>query len=76
MGELLTPTHLLIVTVVALVLFGGKRLPGLGRGIGEGLRGFRDEITGIAGKPYEFATPVPAASVPKPEGPAKLGPGE
>ena len=65
MGELLTPTHLLVVTVVALVLFGGKRLPGLGKGIGEGLRGFRDGITGIAGKADDFTAPCT-----KPEGPA------
>jgi sec-independent protein translocase protein TatA len=70
MGELLTPTHLLIVTVVASVLFGGKRLPGLGRGLGEGLRGFRDGIRGIAGEPDVFTTPVPVASVAKPEGAA------
>jgi hypothetical protein len=29
MGELLTPTHLLVITVVALVLFGGKGCGGL-----------------------------------------------
>ena len=57
MGELLTPTHLLVITVITVVLFGGKTLPGLGRGIGEGLRGFRDGIRGIAGEP-------------KPDGPA------
>jgi sec-independent protein translocase protein TatA len=41
-GELLTPTHLLVITLIAVVLFGGKNLPGLGKGVGEGLRGFRD----------------------------------
>jgi sec-independent protein translocase protein TatA len=75
MGELLTPTHLLVITVVALVLFGGKRLPELGKGIGDGLRGFRDGIRGIAGEP-DAVTPAPATSVIKPEGPAKLSPAE
>jgi sec-independent protein translocase protein TatA len=34
MGELLTPTHLIVVAVVAFVLFGGRRLPELGKGLG------------------------------------------
>ena len=47
MGELLTPTHMIVVAVVAFVLFGAKRLPELGKGLGEGLRGFRDGIKGL-----------------------------
>jgi sec-independent protein translocase protein TatA len=46
MGELLTPTHLVIVLVVALLLFGPRKLPELGKGLGEGLRGFKDGIKG------------------------------
>jgi sec-independent protein translocase protein TatA len=48
MGEVLTPTHLLIVAVVALVLFGGNKLPELGKGLGAGLRSFKDAIRGLA----------------------------
>jgi sec-independent protein translocase protein TatA len=47
MGELLTPTHLIVIAVVALVLFGGKKLPELGKGLGDGLRGFKDGMKGI-----------------------------
>jgi sec-independent protein translocase protein TatA len=47
MGELLTPTHLLIVAIVAIVLFGGKKLPELGKGLGEGLRGFKEGVKGV-----------------------------
>jgi sec-independent protein translocase protein TatA len=47
-GELLTPTHLVVVAVVAFVLFGGRKLPELGKGLGEGLRGFKDGIKGLA----------------------------
>ena len=47
MGELLTPTHLMLVAVIAIVLFGGKKLPELGKGLGEGLRSFKDEIKGL-----------------------------
>jgi sec-independent protein translocase protein TatA len=46
MGELFTPTHLLIVAAVALLLFGPRKLPELGKGLGEGLRGFKDAIKG------------------------------
>ena len=38
--------ELLIILTVALVLFGAKRLPDLGRGLGEGMRGFRDALKG------------------------------
>jgi sec-independent protein translocase protein TatA len=50
MGELLTPTHMIVVAVVAFVLFGGRRLPELGKGLGEGLRGFKDGIKGLTGE--------------------------
>jgi sec-independent protein translocase protein TatA len=48
MGELFTPTHMIVVAVVAFVLFGGRKLPELGKGLGEGLRGFKDGIKGLA----------------------------
>ncbi len=51
MGELFTPTHLLIVLAVALLLFGPRKLPELGKGLGEGLRGFKDAIKGGGDKP-------------------------
>jgi len=41
MGELLTPTHLIVVLVVALLIFGPRKLPELGKGLGEGMRGFK-----------------------------------
>ncbi len=47
MGELFTPTHLIVLAVVVLVLFGGKKLPELGKGLGEGLRGFKDGMKGV-----------------------------
>jgi sec-independent protein translocase protein TatA len=46
MGELLTPTHLMAVLAVAFLLFGGRKLPELGKGLGEGLRGFKNAIRG------------------------------
>ena len=41
---LFQPTHLLILFGVVLLVFGGKRIPELGRGIGEGIRGFKSAM--------------------------------
>jgi len=38
------PMHLLVILGVALLVFGPKKLPDLGKGIGEGIRGFRASI--------------------------------
>ena len=38
--------ELLIILMIVVVLFGAKRLPGLGKGLGEGLRGFREAMRG------------------------------
>jgi sec-independent protein translocase protein TatA len=40
------PLELVIVLVIVLVIFGPKRLPGLGRQLGGGMREFKDAITG------------------------------
>ena len=40
------PTELIIVLVIALVVFGPKKLPQLGRSLGSGMREFKDSITG------------------------------
>jgi len=40
------PLELAIVLVIALVIFGPKRLPELGRSLGTGMREFKDSITG------------------------------
>jgi sec-independent protein translocase protein TatA len=41
---LLQPTHLLIILAVALFIFGPKKLPELGQGLGKGIRSFRDSM--------------------------------
>ncbi len=40
------PLELAIILVIVLVIFGPKRLPGLGRSLGSGMREFKDSITG------------------------------
>jgi sec-independent protein translocase protein TatA len=46
MGDFFQPTHLLVIGIVLIVLFGGRKLPELGKGLGEGLRGFREGLKG------------------------------
>jgi sec-independent protein translocase protein TatA len=41
---LLRPSHLLIIFVVALFVFGPKKLPELGKGLAQGIRSFKDGI--------------------------------
>jgi sec-independent protein translocase protein TatA len=40
-----SPTHLLIVLVIILLLFGAKRIPELAKGLGMGLREFRKGVS-------------------------------
>ena len=40
------PTELIIVLVIVLLIFGPKRLPGLGKQLGHGMREFKDSISG------------------------------
>jgi sec-independent protein translocase protein TatA len=51
MGDMLQPWHIIVLAVVAFLLFGAKRLPELGKGLGEGLKGFREGIRGISDPP-------------------------
>lgn len=39
------PLHIAFLLVVLLLVFGAKRLPEMGRSLGEGLRGFRDSMS-------------------------------
>lgn len=42
---LFQPMHLLVIFVVALFIFGPKKLPELGKGLGEGIRGFKKAMS-------------------------------
>lgn len=46
MGYVSNPVHIVILLGIALLLFGGKRLPEIGRSLGGGMREFKDAITG------------------------------
>ena len=41
---LFQPSHLLVLFGIALLVFGGKKIPELGKGIGAGIRGFKSAI--------------------------------
>jgi sec-independent protein translocase protein TatA len=75
MGDMLQPWHLVILAVVAFLLFGAKRLPELGKGLGEGLKGFREGIRGITDPPPPPPSQV-QASVPPPPPPPTSAPVE
>jgi sec-independent protein translocase protein TatA len=45
-SNILQPTHLIVVLVVALLVLGPKRLPDAGRALGQGLKEFKSSISG------------------------------
>jgi sec-independent protein translocase protein TatA len=59
---LFQPTHLLIIAGIALLIFGPKKLPELGKGMGEGIRGFK---AAMQGKEEEPPSTVPASNAPE-----------
>lgn len=56
------PMHWLIILVVVLILFGGRKIPELMRGLGEGVRGFKEGMSGN----HKPAPPAQSASTEKP----------
>lgn len=42
MGDLLSGPHIILILLVVLLLFGGKKIPELMRGLGKGIREFKD----------------------------------
>jgi len=42
--NLFQPMHLLVVLFIALLVFGPKKLPELGKGLGDGIRSFKDSM--------------------------------
>ncbi len=69
MGEgLFQPMHLLVIFAIALLVFGPKKLPELGKGLGEAIRGFKDSVKGgseqAAVKPAEPKAQIPAEKNP------------
>ena len=55
---LFQPMHLLVIFGIALLVFGPKKLPELGKGIGEGIRGFKSAIRADEDKRADTTTPA------------------
>jgi sec-independent protein translocase protein TatA len=66
----LGPTEMIFVLVILLLVFGAKRLPELGSGLGKGIREFRRSMSDISAEikrpeePERIHQPAPRASVP------------
>jgi sec-independent protein translocase protein TatA len=52
-GDVLQPTHLIFILVVALLVLGPKRLPEVGRSLGRGIRDFRGALSGTDDREQE-----------------------
>jgi sec-independent protein translocase protein TatA len=76
------PWHLIVVLVVVLLIFGPKRLPEVGKSLGETIREFRkattgerkDSVSDAAGSPAAPAAPAVSAAVSAPAAPAAIVP--
>jgi sec-independent protein translocase protein TatA len=67
------PIHLLFIALVALLVLGPKRLPEVARTLGNGLREFRNAISGEGAHSHgEIAPPVVAGAAPQPAVPAPV----
>ena len=63
---LFQPSHLLVILVIALFVFGPKKLPELGQGLGKGIRSFRDSMRqATAEEPEKVETPAKPEEQPK-----------
>jgi sec-independent protein translocase protein TatA len=56
---LFQPMHLLVIFGIALLVFGPKKLPELGKGIGEGIRGFKTAMSDEAKPANTTNEPLP-----------------
>jgi|SRR5579875_1246318 len=83
--DILQPTHLLLILLVALLVLGPKRLPEVGRSLGRGLRDFRQGISGVQDEargmfndvmdePSGLPEDSSASLVPEPVAPATMDP--
>jgi sec-independent protein translocase protein TatA len=66
-GYFQSPWHIVLLLGIALLLFGGKRLPEIGRSLGSGMREFKDAVTGHSDHSEQPAELPPAAETPPSE---------
>ena len=61
------PLHWLLVIGIIMILFGPKKLPELGKGLGESIRGFREALSGSDQHPTTPTPPPTPAAKSEPE---------
>ncbi len=59
LGDLLQPMHLLVILIIALLFFGPSKLADLGKGLGEGIRHFKDALKEDPPAPKQSAPDQP-----------------
>jgi sec-independent protein translocase protein TatA len=68
--ELFAPSHLFIILIIVVILFGGKKIPEVMRGFGEGIRSFKEGMSGTTQQtppqppPQQPQQPTPPAQTP------------
>jgi sec-independent protein translocase protein TatA len=65
MGEF-SPFHWLVVLAVVVLLFGGKKIPEVMRGLGEGIRSFKEGMHGNNQAPAQTSSTPPPATTTEP----------
>ena len=55
MGDLFAPTHLLIILLIVLLVFGTKKIRNIGSDLGDAVKGFKDSMKEEQNKPAELS---------------------
>ncbi len=58
LDNLFQPAHLLVILFIALLVFGPKKLPELGKGLGEGIRSFKESMNAVDPEKKEDGKPL------------------
>ncbi len=64
--------EIFVILIVVLLFFGSKRIPELAKGLGKGMREFKDAMSGIENEVRNAASENPAPKASKPEEPKKI----
>ena len=62
--ELFAPSHLFIILLIVVILFGGKKIPEVMKGFGEGIRSFKEGMSGTSQNPPQPPPQAPPQNPP------------
>jgi len=65
--DLLSPMHLLLLFLIVVLLFGGRKIPEVMKGLGEGIRSFKEGMSGASQTPPPPTQAAPPAPPPSEE---------